>query len=169
MKEHVKKNTLISLVPLLLFAIFTICILIILLSGADIYNKITLRDQNTYQNQTVSQYLSTRLRQGDAEGGVFVGSFEDPVPEESGDTLYLREELDGRIFYTRIYCREGYLCELFTAEELSFQPQDGAKILEINALQFTLQENLLQIEIEYRDSTTETLLLHIRSGKERQS
>lgn len=40
------------------------------------------------------------------------------------------------------------------------------KILEVNALHFTVLEDLILIEIEHTDATTETLILHLRSGKE---
>ena len=43
---------------------------------------------------------------------------------------------------------------------------DLKPILEMNALHFSVQGNLLQIEIEHADSTTETLILFLRSEKE---
>ena len=173
MNESLTKKSLLSLAPLLLFAVFTACILMVLLSGADIYHKIAKRDQNSISQRTVSQYLTTRLHQSDAEGMVSVGSFESPAPHGeilAGDTLYLREQLNGRIYYTRIYVHEGMLRELFAADSLTFEPSGGTAILPLKDLAFTLQDRLLIIEITYEDDTSETLYLTLRSdsysGKE---
>ena len=169
MRERNNKTTLTALAPLLLFVIFTPCILAVLLTGADIYKKISLRDQNSFRCRTGVQYLTTRLRQNDADSTVFVGDFHTGAADttlSNGDTLFLREEWDGRTFYTRIYCHEGYLYELFSEETLAVSKKYGEPILEMNALHFSVQGNLLQIEIEHADSTTETLILFLRSEKE---
>lgn len=166
MKEQIKKSSISSLAPLLLFVIFTTCILSVLLTGADVYQKISERDQNSFQCRTTAQYITTRLRQSDAVGMSFVGDFHALAPEDSGNTLFICEELGGRTFYTRIYCHDGYLRELFAEASLSFSPEAGEKILAINDLTFRKQDDLLYIEIEHADATVETLILHIRSGKE---
>lgn len=156
MKEQNKKSNLTVLAPLLLFVIFTTCILTVLLTGADIYKKISQRDQNSFQRRTAVQYLTTRLRQSDIAGVVFV----------ENDTLFLREELNGRTYCTRIYCQDGYLCELFSEEGLEISKKFGEPILALNALQFTLLENVLRIEIEHTDNTTETLILNLHCKEE---
>ena len=184
MNESLTKKSLLSLAPLLLFAVFTACILMVLLSGADIYHKIAKRDQRSINQRTVSQYLTTRLHQSDAADMVSVGSFENPVQSASsstpteatvnslsqyrtnlaGDTLYLREELNGRIYYTRIYAHAGMLRELFAAEGLNFKPSHGTVILPLKDLHFTLQDGLLTIDITYEDGTSENLFIALRSG-----
>lgn len=184
MNESLTKKSLLSLAPLLLFAVFTACILMVLLSGADIYHKIAKRDQRSINQRTVSQYLTTRLHQSDAVDMISVGSFETPdqsasssTPTEAtadslsqyrttpaGDTLYLREELNGRIYYTRIYAHAGMLRELFAAEGLNFKPSHGTGILPLKDLHFTLQDGLLTIDITYEDGTSENLFIALRSG-----
>ena len=184
MNESLTKKSLLSLAPLLLFAVFTACILMVLLSGADIYHKIAKRDQRSINQRTVSQYLTTRLHQSDAADMVSVGSFENPVQSASsstpteatadslsqyqtnlaGDTLYLREELNGRIYYTRIYVHDGMLRELFAADGLTFEPSGGTAILPLKDLHYTLQDQLLTVEITHEDDTTETLYLTLRNG-----
>lgn len=173
MNKQANKTTVTALVPLLLFVIFTACILSVLLTGADVYQKLSNRDQVSFQHRTAVQYLTTRIRQSDTVQMLYVGNFEDtPLQTNpnaascSGNTLFLREELGGRIFYTRIYCHDGYLRELFAEEGLNFSPATGEKILEINGLQFTLLDNLLHIDIEYADQTTESLVVYLRRGGE---
>lgn len=171
MKKQIKKSNISSLAPLLLFVIFTTCILSVLLTGADVYQNFSKRDQSSFERRTTVQYLTTRIRQSDTEGMVFAGSFdEDPADtgeasSQAGDTLFLREELGGRTFYTRIYCHDGYMYELFSESGLGFSPSTGQKILEVNSLHFTVQDGLIYIDIEYADRTAEALILHLRSGE----
>ena len=166
MKEQMKKNKLTSLAPLLIFAIFTFCILMVLLTGANVYQKFSRRDQDNFQRRTTAQYLTTRIRQNDVSGMIFVGSFDGTTPQTSGNTLFLCEELNGRLFYTRIYCHDGYLRELFAESGISFSPTAGQEILEVKDLFFTIQADLIYVDIDYVDTTTETLILHVRSVKE---
>ena len=166
MKEKSKKSNLTALAPLLIFLIFTICILTVLLTGADIYKKISLRDQNSFQRRTTVQYLTTRLRQSDSEGMVFVGDFSAENMSDTGDTLFLKEEIKGRTFFTRIYCHEGYLCELFSEAGLETSKQYGEQILKVNDLHFMIRDNLLYVKITHADSETETLVLQLHSWEE---
>lgn len=166
MKESAKKNSLTSLLPLLLFVVFTACMLLVLLTGAKVYRKLADRDADSYQHRTAVQYLATRLHQNDLPGGSFVGSFEDQTPKDTGSTLYLCEELDGSLYYTRIYCYEGFLRELFAEAGEPFQPEDGVKILQAQSVSFSRQEDLLQVELTLDATACQTLYLHLRSGTE---
>ena len=72
---------------LLLFGVFAVCILSVLLTGADAYRRLSQRDQSGYEHRTASQYLTTRVRQADRLGGVRVDTF------DGQDTLVLSEDL----------------------------------------------------------------------------
>lgn len=162
-----KTNTHISaIVPLLLFVVFTTCILFVLLTGADTYKKLSQRDKDSFQQRTVVQYLTTRLRQNDVRHMIQVSDFFADDASSQGDTLALREEIAGRTYYTRIYCYDGYLRELFSPAGLDFSPSAGEKILEVKSLYFTLNQDLLSIQITYPDNSTQTMLLYLRSTKE---
>ena len=167
MKNELHRKSVLTLAPLLVFVVFTICILSVLLTGANTYQNLVSRDQQSFQHRTTVQYLTTRLRQSDDRGQVLVGNFASHTPDDSaGNTLFLREELQGRTFYTRIYCEDGYLRELFSENGIDFSPSDGEKILELRSITFSLEKNLLSIELTYPDGRVETMLLHLRSGKE---
>ena len=129
MKRENKSLRITALAPVLLFAVFASCVVIVLLFGADNYQTLTRRDRESYQYRTAVQYLTTRIRQNDAVGMVFVGDFDEAAPKESGDTVYIRETVGDRIFYTRIYCHDGYLCELFAEEASGPAPEEGERIL----------------------------------------
>ena len=65
-----KKRKTDALVVLLLFGVFAVCVLSVLLTGADAYQRLSERDRVSYDQRTAAQYLSTRVRQADRLGGV---------------------------------------------------------------------------------------------------
>ena len=160
MKEQDKRNNIYSLAPLLLFMVFTTCIVTVLLIGADGYRTFQSRDQAAFERRITVQYLTTRIRQNDVTDGVSVGEF------AGKDTLFLCEALDGKMYHTRIYCHDGYLRELFCEADMEFAPDAGEKIMELKDLQFHLTGNLLTVIITYPDDSSETVLLQLRSKRE---
>jgi hypothetical protein len=152
--------------PLLIFTIFAACILIVLIFGANIYRTFTERDRTGYDHRTIAQYITTRVRQSDADTLPFVGDFNDTSGKETGNTFFIREKLGDVTCLTRLYCHDGYLYELFAPDGMDFDPADGEQILPLNELTFRLEGNLIFAEIEYADGFCETLVLHLRSEKE---
>lgn len=145
---------------LLLFGIFAVCVLFVLLTGADAYQRLVQRDQSAYSRRTVAQYITTRVRQADGLGQVSVGDF------GGVDALMLTEEIDGLRFVTRVYCYDGNLCELFTLAEDAFEPGDGEGLLPAEKLELTLEDQILTAVITNADGTVEELILYLRSGEE---
>ena len=75
---------------LLLFSLFAVCVLFVLLFGADAYRRITERDQAAYDRRTCAQYLAAKVRQAEGGGAVCLTS-----SRQAGDTLMLTERIDG--------------------------------------------------------------------------
>ena len=163
MKQQRKKLNVSGLLTLLLFAVFGVCILSVLLTGADAYQRLRERDQSSYSRRTVTQYIATKVRQADGMGKVYAASF-DGVRGE-GDTLFLEEEIDGTVYCTRIYCHDGYIRELFAEARGEFSPEDGEKILEAEEARFALENGLLTVEISLAEGEREELSLFLRSGE----
>ena len=163
MNKQSNNHNLSFLAPVLLFLILTICILLVLLYGADIYKGINNRDDTTFQKRTITQFLTTKIRQNDVSDAVFAGSFDSNKALTAGDTLFLYEEWNGRTLCTRIYCHDGYLRELFSEADASLNPNAGQKILEASAIHFTQEDNTLIVDIEYEDATQENLIFSLRS------
>ena len=113
MRQERGKGNMAGLAALLLFGVFAVCVVLVLLTGADAYRGLTQRDQSAYSHRTAAQYLTTRVRQ--AEG---------LRTEPFGDTraLVLEETLEGETYLTRVYCHEGWLRELYTGAEGTFRP-----------------------------------------------
>ena len=76
MKTGQNKRNIDNLLVLLLFGVFAVCILSVLLTGADVYQRLASRDQRSYGQRTAAQFLTTRVRQADRLGDVRIESFE---------------------------------------------------------------------------------------------
>jgi len=148
-----------TLLVLLLFGVFAVCILGVLLLGGDAYRRLSQRDQAGYDERTASQYLATRVRQADRLGGVNVTSF------QGVDTLILTEEIEGEVYETRVYCYDGYLRELFTAADSALNPEDGEKILAAEGLTLSRQGRVLTAELTDGEGQLRQIILYLRSGE----
>lgn len=155
-----------ALAPLLLFALFACCVVLVLLFGADIYRGLAQRDRENYQQRTAVQYLTTRVRQSDCADMVFIGDFDKAVPDASGDTVFIREVLGDRTYYTRIYCHDGYLCELFGEATQAFTRKDGERILEAGQLRILREGSMLRFEMVFADAQAVTFTVTRRTGKD---
>lgn len=160
MNNNHQKLDMTALAALLVFAVFAVCILLVLLTGADVYKRLVDKRQQTYDSRTMAQYLTTRVRQADQSGSIATEDF------EGVSALVLREEIHGEDYLTRVYAYDGYLRELFTAADGSFHPADGEIILEADTLSFSLTGNTLTVFLEPHGGQTQVLTLFLRSGRE---
>lgn len=140
MKEKSTKLT--DLLALLVFAVFALCVLLVLLSGAKVYRELVSRGEASFESRTAAQYVTTRVRQAEA---VTVGDF------EGCQALVIPEEIDGEIYITRVYCHDGYIRELFCAENAALSPEDGEKILPAESLHFSITGDLLTAQVGGRE------------------
>ena len=145
-----------GLVGLLLFGVFAVCVLSVLLTGADAYRRLTERDQSSYSRRTCVQYIATRVRQADRAEGVSVEPFGE------GDALVLSE--DG--YVTRVYHYDGYLMELYASAEEELHPQDGQRIIPAGGVELSLEDGLLSVEVTDEQGVQDSLRLSLRSGEE---
>ncbi len=160
MKTRNGKFSVDGVLALVLFGVFALCVLAVLLQGAQVYRQITERGQQTYDRRTAAQYILTRVRQADAASAVGVEH------HASADVLELRETIDGTEYISRIYCHDGYLRELFSPASLSFDPASGEKILPAQALELTWQNGLISAVITESGGETVQLCVALRCGEE---
>ncbi len=158
MKKRSIQHHMDGLAALLLFGVFAVCVLMVLLSGADAYRRLVDRDQTAYDRRIGVQYVATRLHQADSLDYVTVEKFGD------SDALLLSDN-DG--YVTRIYCYEGYLMELYAAKDAILEPQAGEAIMESAGLELSLTDGLLMIIIADKEGEQGIpLRLSLRSGEE---
>lgn len=154
-----KKNQLGSVLVLLVFAVFMVSVLMVLLTGADVVEKINRRDQKSYDSRTLLQYITTRVRQADQRGMVSVARFGD------GDALVLTEDIEGELYETRVYCCEGYLRELFMEAGLEMDAEFGEEILPLEAVRFADEDDYILAQLTLQEGEQEELILFLRSER----
>ena len=151
-----RRSKITGLMTLIVFGVFAVCILLVLLNGADVYRSIVDREADSFDRRTAAQYITTRVRQADIAEAIRVENF--------GDTtaMVVYEEIDGDVYATRVYWHDGYLYELFSFGEGDFLPEDGEKVLKTAKVDFSYQEPVLTVQ--FADGQTLTLVL--RTGTE---
>lgn len=177
MKKNGIQHRLDGLIALLLFGIFAVCVLAVLLTGANAYRRLTQRDQTAFDRRVCVQYLATRVRQADRhvgvldpEGRIWTGdgspallSVGAVTVEPFGDTeaLVLAEDAD---YCTRIYWYDGYLMELYAEKNGDFQPGDGTPIMAAGGFAAELEDGLLTLDVTSPAGDADTLRLDLRSS-----
>lgn len=161
MRNQRRQGHIESLFVLLLFTVFAATLLLVLFAGANSYRRVAERGSDSYNRRICAQYIAAKVRHSDREGAIFVGGFSEPDRDDGISTLYLRQEIEGATYDTRIYWYDGAVRELFAEAGGAFEPQDGNEVLRTSVLEFSYGENILTVE-----TGSETLVLSLRSGKE---
>ena len=144
---------------LLLFLVFTGAMLMVLVSGAGAYQKISRSLERQYGQRTCLSYIAAKIRHYDTEEGVYLTDF------EGLEALALDEEIEGDTYTTLLYYQEGYLWELFSLKDAGLGPEDGLAIMPVQEVSFREAGSLLRITCREADED-KALLLSPRSGKE---
>ena len=142
MRGKTQNHSIDSLIALVLFGVFAACILMVLLTGAEAYRRLTERDRDGFGERTCLQYVATKIRQAESGEGIYI--------EDLGgvEALCIPENIGERVFVTRIYCYDGWLREIFTSASAVCEPSDGEKIIKIAGLDFRLEDGLLTVAQE---------------------
>lgn len=152
--DHCKTT---QLLTLLVFGVFALCVAAVLLTGAKTYRNLTDRGSTAHERRVAVRYLTTRFHQAP----------EVQVEDFGGvEAMTVREQIGSRTYLTRVYCYDGYLRELFSAENAAVDPEDGEKVLEAETLTFSREGNLLTANITLGDGTCQQLLLSHATWKE---
>lgn len=159
MKKPLQKTNIGAMLALLLLGVFAVCILSVLLMGADAYQQMVRRDMESYNRRTAVQYISTRIHQGDSLGGISVRVV------DGKDVLVLSETIDGATYETCVYCCDGYLRELFTAAGGFSAPENGEKIIEAQDFKAELEAGRLSVRVLLSNGRWDTMVYHLRSGE----
>ena len=162
MDQNTNKNHIIDTVfVILLLLLFVLSSLTVIAIGASIYKKNVAQVEYNYSQRIAGAYITEKVRQSDANGGIF-------VKEVFGkNVLVIEEKIGGTLYYTYIYEYDGYLREFYTrADNETFYPQSGQKIIEINSIDTSeLTENLLKVDITLPDGSFESVVITKRSVK----
>jgi len=150
MKKQDSKIT--DVLTLLVFAVFSLCILLVLLFGAGVYQDLTEAGAARFDRRMAVRYITTRVRQAQT---LTVEQFEG-IP-----ALVMRENTEGEDFLIRIYGYDGALRELYCEASAQLQPDDGEMVLPVESLEFDLTGSVLTVNLG-----SDSLILHIPQGTE---
>lgn len=141
MKFHFNRKHVVDMVfPFALFFVFASSALLVILLAADIYRNTTAMTESNYESRTVLSYMTEKIRQGDENGGVSVGSF------DGHDSVIIRQTYGQQNYQTYIYEDEGVLRELFLLEGVEAVASDGRKIMEVHDLELEqLEKGMFRI------------------------
>lgn len=153
-----QKKNLSGLIVLVLFGVFAVCILAVLLSGTSVYNRLVERDENTFDDRTAVQYISTRIHSAINAEAVSITSV------NGTDAIRISESYDGEEYQTLLYCHEGWLYELFTTTDGDMDVQAGERILPADFIYGSIENGLLRIRL--MDASGEQILLLSLRGEE---
>ena len=156
MREKPIQHHIESLAALLLFGVFAVCVLAVLLTGADAYRGLTQRAQEAYDRRSCTQYIATRVRQADYAQGIAVDK------DFGGGALVLDAKQKYR---TWLYCQDGWLMELYCLAAEPLEPESGQKLMEAEDMELSLQDDLLTVRLTTPQGETDTLLLSLRGGE----
>lgn len=163
MKHHTHRLKIARVFPTLCFAMLAACIVIVLITGANLYSRSNARDTEDYYKRTVTSYVTTRVSQSAVSGCFFVGDFHEAVPKETGDTFFFTEVFDGVTYVTRLYCHDGELYELFSPMSAKLEPSAGEKVLSVESMNFTVKNGFLTADIVFDGGESEAVRISLRT------
>lgn len=144
---------------LLLFGLFAVCILVVLLSGTSVYDRLTRRDEAVFESRSAAQYLATRIHQAENAEAVSLR------PGKDGSAmLCIRQNYGEDRYETLLYCREGWLCELFEETGADIDASAGERILPVERLIGAYDNGLLTLSI-FDENGEQQIVTLLRGGE----
>ena len=154
-----KRSRLLEAVPnFLLFFLFACCMFFVLISGAKSYKNVTAVMEEQFSINTCISYVTAKVRHYDSEGAVIIGKIGDT------DALLLKEMIDGEEYLTYLYCYDDSLMELFCSADMEVYPIEGQKIMELDSLELSTEDDLIHFSCEINEKQASTSVL-LQSGK----
>lgn len=148
-----KGHSLDVVASLVLFAFFSVSVLLVVMLGARSYQQVVQSIDESYENRTCLQYIVTKVSHYSGTDAVTITQFGD------GDALVLQEEFDGELYTTYLYYYDGMLMELFCSAQVELLPSDGFSIVETDGFSIqTLAQNLLEITCTNQGQHTSVLV-----------
>ncbi|MBR7142200.1 MAG: DUF4860 domain-containing protein [Clostridia bacterium] len=154
-----KKNALHGVLPLLVFALFAASLLSVLAAGAHSYRTLSQRDDLAFSQRTAAQYIRTKIQFSRDQADIRAESF------GNGDALVIAEIYGEETYLTRFYCHNGFLYELFAPQDTALAPEDGEAVLPLSSLDISLENDLLQLRLNWEDASR-TVIVALDASKE---
>lgn len=149
------------LFTLTLFGIFAITALIVVMFGANVYQKTSADMDVNFTARTSVAYLSEKIRQNDTASNISVRTV------DGMDALVLTQPLDDLDLETWIFCDGTNLREITIYAGKFVSLQDGEAILDLSSMSIEeTEKGLLQFRLRDMSGVETTLQLLPRCGQE---
>lgn len=125
----------------LLLGMFALLSMLLVLLGAQAYRSGVERTERLRQTRVLQAFVRNAVRGEDARGAIGVEELEG-IP-----VLTVTSQWDEERYVRYLYCYDGQLRELFTAERNGFRPEDGEGICDAARFQPVLEGGLLTVEV----------------------
>ena len=123
-----------------LFCVFAVSSVVLILFGADIYNKTVSSMNDNYASRTSVAYITEKIRQSDIYESVRI---DDSLGYER---LLMARNINGMEYATSLYEHNGYLYELFARTDIELPIDAGQQVIALTALDFEfVSDNLLKV------------------------
>ena len=119
-----------SAAAMMVFCVFAMLAFSVIMLGAVAYKNISGASRQDEDERGCLSYVWTVVKNNDEAGCVFVDDF------YGEPALFLEETLNDTVYQTIIYHYDGWVRELFTSADYELTPDVGARIIEVETLNF---------------------------------
>lgn len=159
MKQKGENSAITALSALVLLCVFAAGMIAVLLTGVEVYRRISDSTARSYDSRTIVQYLATKVRQASDPDGILLSCFGD------GTCLRIEEQVEAEKFQTRIYIHDGWLMEVFASVDEDLSPGEGERILPVRSFDGTVEGNLIRLAVLDETGRLHTVVLALRGER----
>ncbi len=154
------RHTIDILFALALFCAFAASVLLVLMTGAGVYQNTIRVSKERFEERVCVSYIATKIRHTNTLNAVSIKDFGD------GKALVLSETIEDIPYSTYIYTIDGNVRELFCETNLEMPPDESdPRIATVEFLDFEfVKGNLLKVTCTGLGGKTEQLFLSIYSS-----
>lgn len=155
-----REHTISSFFVFCLIGLFAVLATTLTLFGVRAYRSVYEASAMNSEGQIALSYLQNKVQGGNGESGILL--------DESDGTqvLRLRERLDGEVYETRIYYKDGSLCEYFCRPSDEFDPSDGEALTPLEDFRIELvSPRLMKVTIRQSGAAEQSAHIALRAGE----
>lgn len=151
-----KQHMIDTVFVLLLFLLFTFCIVSVLYAGSHIYDTIATKETTNYQENIALHYFVEKVHQGKTKNSIKLEQL------ESISALAIYQQYNDEQYVTYIYYDQYSIKELFIKAGDPFSIQDGNQIMEAKNLKmWQITPTCLHITITFLNNQQKNVYLNI--------
>ena len=143
----------------LLLGLFAVFSTVMVLMGAKAYKGTADRAAEHNAQRIAGAYVRSMIRAEDAADAMETGEY------DGVKTLAMREDLDGEVYVTWLYCYDGQLYEWFTSDDGYFNPESGTAICPAQRFEPRLENGLLTVDMTNGKGGQETVCVALRCAQ----